>query len=77
MAREALVLATNQGLLYVPPSMVVIGGMVGGGSLGYIVVAGFSQRELFGRAWPPALGITALGVMLDRIARRRCPRYES
>ena len=41
MAREALVLATNQGLLYVL-SMVVIGGMVGGGSLGYIVVSGFS-----------------------------------
>ena len=39
MAREALVLATNQGLLYVL-SMVVIGGMVGGGSLGYIVVSG-------------------------------------
>ena len=40
MARESLVLATNQGLLYVL-SMVVIGGMVGGGSLGYIVVSGF------------------------------------
>ena len=39
--REALVLATNQGLLYVL-SMVVIGGLVGGGSLGYIVVSGFS-----------------------------------
>ena len=41
MARESLVLATNQGLLYVL-SMVVIGGLVGGGSLGYIVVSGFS-----------------------------------
>ncbi len=41
MAREALVLAANQGLLYVL-AMVVIGGMVGAGSLGYIVVSGFS-----------------------------------
>ena len=48
MARESLVLATNQGLLYVL-SMVVIGGMVGGGSLGYIVVSGFSQDQLFGK----------------------------
>ena len=39
MARESLVLATNQGLLYVL-SMVVIGGMVGGQSLGYIVYSG-------------------------------------
>lgn len=76
MAREALVLATNQGLLYVL-SMVVIGGMVGGGSLGYIVVAGFSQRELFGKGLAAGLAITALGVMLDRIARHAAARYES
>ena len=48
MARPAIVLATNQGLLYVL-SMVVIGGMVGAGSLGYIVVSGFSQGQLFGK----------------------------
>ena len=42
MARCALVLATNQGLLYVL-SMVVIGGLVGAGALGYDVVAGFKQ----------------------------------
>ena len=35
-------LAANQGLLYVL-SMVVIGGLVGAGALGYLVVAGFSQ----------------------------------
>jgi glycine betaine/proline transport system permease protein len=74
MAREALVLATNQGLLYVL-SMVVIGGMVGGGSLGYIVVSGFSQSQLFGKGLAAGIAITALGVMLDRIARYAAARY--
>ena len=42
MARKSLTLATNQGLIYVL-SMVVVGGLVGAGALGYDVVAGFSQ----------------------------------
>jgi glycine betaine/proline transport system permease protein len=74
MSREALVLATNQGLLYVL-SMVVIGGMVGGGSLGYLVVSGFSQTQLFGKGLAAGIAITALGVMLDRIARYAAARY--
>ncbi len=74
MARESLVLATNQGLLYVL-SMVVIGGMVGGGSLGYIVVSGFSQDQLFGKGLAAGIAIAALGVMLDRIARYAAARY--
>ncbi|MEP6817377.1 MAG: ABC transporter permease subunit [Marmoricola sp.] len=74
MAREALVLATNQGLLYVL-SMVVIGGLVGGGSLGFIVVSGFSQGPLFGKGLAAGIAITALGVMLDRIARYAAARY--
>ena len=73
MAREALVLATNQGLLYVL-SMVVIGGLVGGGSLGYIVVSGFSQDQLFGKGLAAGIAITAMGVMLDRIARHAAAR---
>ena len=48
MARRALVLATNQGLIYVL-SMVVVGGLVGAGALGYDVVAGFVQLNLFGK----------------------------
>ena len=48
MARGALLLAANQGLLYVL-SMVVIGGMVGGGALGFDVVTGFG-RTMFGGA---------------------------
>jgi glycine betaine/proline transport system permease protein len=74
MSREAIVLATNQGLLYVL-SMVVIGGMVGGGSLGYLVVSGFSQTQLFGKGLAAGIAITALGVMLDRIARYAAARY--
>ena len=73
MAREALVLATNQGILYVL-SMVVIGGLVGGGSLGYIVVSGFSQDQLFGKGLAAGIAITAMGVMLDRIARHAAAR---
>ncbi len=73
MSREALVLATNQGLLYVL-SMVVIGGLVGGGSLGYIVVSGFSQDQLFGKGLAAGIAITALGVMLDRITRHAAAR---
>lgn len=73
MAREALVLATNQGLIYVL-SMVVIGGLVGGGSLGYIVVSGLSQDQLFGKGLAAGIAITAIGVMLDRIARNAAAR---
>ncbi|MGZ4459193.1 MAG: ABC transporter permease [Nocardioidaceae bacterium] len=74
MSKAALVLATNQGLLYVL-SMVVIGGLVGGGSLGYLVVAGFSQATLFGKGLAAAIAITALGVMLDRTARYAAARF--
>jgi glycine betaine/proline transport system permease protein len=74
MAREALVLATNQGLLYVL-SMVVIGGLVGAGSLGYIVVSGFSQSQLFGKGLAAGIAITAMGIMIDRIMRYAAARY--
>ena len=74
MAREALVLATNQGLLYVL-SMVVIGGLVGGGSLGYLIVSGFVQGQLFGKGFAAGIAITAMGIMLDRIARYAAARY--
>jgi glycine betaine/proline transport system permease protein len=74
MSKAALVLATNQGLLYVL-AMVVIGGLVGGGSLGYLVVAGFSQATLFGKGLAAGIAITALGVMLDRTARYAAARF--
>ena len=74
MARSGLVLAANQGLLYVL-SMVVIGGLVGGGGLGFLVVSGFSQAQLFGKGLAAAIAITALGIMLDRITRYTAARY--
>ncbi len=68
MARGSLVLATNQGLLYVL-SMAVIGGLVGAGALGYDVVLGFSRSEEWGKGMAAGLTIVLLGIMLDRIAR--------
>ena len=74
MARQALTLAANQGLIYVL-SMVVVGGLVGGGALGYDVVAGFSRGPLYGKGLAAGLAIVLLGTMLDRVtqaAARRC-----
>jgi glycine betaine/proline transport system permease protein len=68
MSRGSILLAANQGLLFVL-SMVVIGGMVGAQGLGYLVVRGFNQQEIFGKGLAAAVAITALGVMLDRITR--------
>ena len=68
MARQSLTLATNQGLIYVL-SMVVVGGLVGGGALGYDVVAGFSQGQLYGKGLAAGVAIVLLGIMLDRIAK--------
>jgi glycine betaine/proline transport system permease protein len=69
MSASALTLAANQGLIYVL-SMVVVGGLVGAGALGYDVVAGFSKAELmFGKGLAAGLAIVLLGIMLDRITQ--------
>ncbi len=68
MARPSLVLAANQGLLYVL-AMAVIGGMVGAGALGYDVVLGFSRSEEWGKGLAAGLTIVLLGIMIDRICR--------
>ena len=68
MARGSLVLAANQGLLYVL-SMVVIGGLVGAGALGYDVALGFSRSEEWGKGAAAGITIVLLGIMLDRIMR--------
>ncbi|MDT0566067.1 ABC transporter permease subunit [Streptomyces sp. DSM 3412] len=73
LARGALTLATNQGLIYVL-SMVVVGGLVGAGALGYDVVAGFSQGQLFGKGLAAGLAIVLLGVMFDRITQAAARR---
>ncbi len=69
MAKPSLVLAANQGLLFVL-AMAVIAGMVGAGALGYDVVIGFSRSEEWGKGAAAGITIVLLGIMLDRIARR-------
>jgi glycine betaine/proline transport system permease protein len=73
MAREAMVLAVNQGVIYVL-SMVVVGGLVGAGALGYDVVAGFSQGQLFGKGLAAGIAIVVLGIMLNRITQAAARR---
>jgi glycine betaine/proline transport system permease protein len=73
MAARALTLATNQGLIYVL-SMVVVGGLVGAGALGYDVVAGFSQGQLYGKGLAAGLAIVLLGILLDRITQAAARR---
>jgi glycine betaine/proline transport system permease protein len=68
MSRGSLVLAANQGLLYVL-SMAVIGGMVGAGALGYDVVLGFSRSEEWGKGAAAGISIVLIGIMIDRICR--------
>jgi len=55
--------------------MVVIGALVGGGSLGYLVTSGFSQERFAGKGLAAAVAITALGIMLDRITVHAAARY--
>ena len=73
MARQSLTLAANQGLIYVL-SMIVVGGLVGGGALGYDVVAGFSQGQLYGKGLAAGLAILLLGTMLDRVTQAAARR---
>ena len=75
MAKGSLVLAANQGLLYML-SMAVIGGMVGAGALGYDVVLGFSRSEEWGKGAAAGISIVLLGIMVDRIARAAADKDE-
>jgi glycine betaine/proline transport system permease protein len=68
MARGGLLLAANQGIVMVL-AMVVLGGLVGAGALGYDVVAGFSQREDFGKGLAAGFAIVLLGILLDRLTQ--------
>jgi glycine betaine/proline transport system permease protein len=66
--KKSLLLATNQGLIFVL-AVVVIGGFVGGGGLGYLVLLGASKPELQGKGLAAGFCILLLGVMIDRIAQ--------
>jgi len=63
-----LMLGANQGLIFVL-AVVVIGGFVGAGGLGYLVIVGQSKPELAGKGLAAGLAIVLLGIVLDRIAQ--------
>ncbi|GHA08267.1 ABC transporter permease [Streptomyces echinoruber] len=67
LAREALLLAVNQGVVLVL-AVVIIGGLVGGGALGYDVVFGLAQGDL-ATGLVAGVAIVCLGLMLDRVTQ--------
>jgi glycine betaine/proline transport system permease protein len=67
LARRALLVATNQGVVLVL-SMVVIAGMVGGGALGIDVVRGLAKGNL-ALGLPAGVAIVCLGLVLDRLTQ--------
>jgi glycine betaine/proline transport system permease protein len=75
MARDAIMLGVNQGIIMVL-AVVVIAGLVGSGALGYDVAQGL-QQSLFGQGVLASLAILALGIALDRVTQgRRHKRIE-
>lgn len=75
-AKKSLLLGANQGLIFVL-AVVVIGGFVGAGGLGYLVVVGQSKPELAGKGLAAGLAIVFLGVVLDRIAQASAKKTQS
>ncbi|MFD4408895.1 ABC transporter permease [Streptomyces sp. NPDC058476] len=67
LARPALLLAVNQGVVLVL-AVVIIGGLVGGGALGYDVVFGLAQGDL-ATGLVGGAAIVCLGLMLDRVTQ--------
>ncbi|WP_328494424.1 ABC transporter permease subunit [Streptomyces sp. NBC_00414] len=67
LARPALLLAVNQGVVLVL-AVVIIGGLVGGGALGYDVVFGLAQGDL-ATGLVAGGAIVCLGLMLDRVTQ--------
>ncbi|MGH4034281.1 ABC transporter permease [Actinomycetota bacterium Odt1-20B] len=67
LARPTLLLAVNQAVVLVL-AVVVIGGMVGGGSLGYDVLYGIAQNDL-GVGLVGGIAVVCLGLMLDRVTQ--------
>jgi glycine betaine/proline transport system permease protein len=72
-AKKSILLATNQGMIFVL-AVVVIGGFVGSGGLGYLVILGGSKPELQGKGLVAGLVILLLGVTIDRIAQASAQR---
>ncbi|MFF3310958.1 ABC transporter permease [Streptomyces sp. NPDC002952] len=74
LARPALLLAVNQGVVLVL-AVVIIGGLVGGGALGYDVVFGLAQGDL-ATGLVAGAAIVCLGLMLDRVTQPTRRRTE-
>ncbi|KUJ67067.1 glycine/betaine ABC transporter permease [Streptomyces albus subsp. albus] len=76
LARPALLLAVNQGVVLVL-AVVIMGGLVGSGALGYDVVYGLAQGDL-ATGLVAGAAIVCLGLMLDRVTQptARRPRKE-
>jgi glycine betaine/proline transport system permease protein len=69
LARDAIMLGVNQAIIMVL-AVVVIGGLVGSGALGYEVAQGL-QRNAFGLGVVASIAILALGITLDRVTQGR------
>jgi glycine betaine/proline transport system permease protein len=69
LARDAIMLGVNQAIIMVL-AVVVIGGLVGSGALGYEVATGL-QRNAFGLGVIASIAILALGITLDRVTQGR------
>lgn len=74
-SKKSLLLGANQGMIFVL-AVVVIGGFVGAGGLGYLVIVGQSKPELQGKGLAAGLAIVLLGVVMDRIAQAGARRNE-
>jgi len=72
-AKKSILLATNQGMIFVL-AVVVIGGFVGSGGLGYLVILGGSKPEMQGKGLVAGFAILLLGVTIDRIAQASARR---
>ncbi|NGO70652.1 ABC transporter permease [Streptomyces boncukensis] len=69
LASRGLLVGVNQGVVLVL-SMVVIGGMIGGGALGYDVVQALSKGNL-AQGLPAGVAIVCLGILFDRLSQPR------
>jgi len=67
VARPAILLAVNQGIMMVL-AMVIVGALVGAGALGYDVLLGLSRNQL-GLGICAGISIVCLGVVLDRLTQ--------
>lgn len=67
LARDAIMLGVNQGVIMVL-AVVVIAGLVGSTGLGYEVVVGL-QRNEFGSGVVASIALLALGIVLDRVTQ--------